>query len=828
MKIKLAIALLVASLWALMGITFYPETTQTPGSTIEILSVGGDPTGVSDNSTAFNTALNTAITKYKGPVKIHFSCGVYHFNKTVTISPSTFPYNINISADKGCVFADINTDMDPTALGVFVIPAPTGSPVLDAQIVIEGFTFIFHQPTDLVIQTNASSATGTNSIQVANASGVVPGMYVCDAIQGGNNPSCKDNTIPANFTQAQTDDTPGATVGSVTGSGPYTINLNNGTIESLGVGNGDFIHFAGTRAQATPLSGPCSLTAGSPPCAYPYAIYNNGMRGVVIRDIQLEGDWDGFYMGANDQNWTIKDINDSAMDVGIYMGQDSNFSQIINYRKWDGYGWKIPGLSPRGPNGGIALVQNYYDSLTRCLDVEGQVSGLVGVAVQCWNSKVIINSANSYGEFYGLQMDGTYSVLTLQNSAPTGWSFIGSYHTSGNSMQTQGGVNISGGVFRFIDFSDIDCGAFVPIQITGGFAKFDGGKFQNCTHNGPLSMVNVTGGYAEFNGVINDMKNSGTPANGFYAQSSTGILNVHGNTFLNDVTTGLAIQFNADNSGNNDCNNVWNGWTVGNTTAGNGPTALGNYCAANVFPPQGNACYLITQIAIPMVDPGSGTMSTNGAFTIPAIVGSFNYSLTASGLPVYIHLPANAIDGSTNASLWYFAYMTSATAGTVYHQSFANPNPVPKIPASPTPWVVGSAPGAWTDTTTHNSAIGTVPPNALGLNGRIRMRAAFTMTSDGNNKLIKPNYAGTSYGTITATTTNLAGLDCTIQEVGVTNGQNGSCFESGATSTAVSQTSFVTDTTDTTLSNTAGFSVDTTNSADVITQAHASIEICPY
>lgn len=88
-------------------------------------------------------------------------------------------------------------------------------------------------------------------------------------------------------------------------------------------------------------------------------------------------------------------------------------------------------------------------------------------------------------------------------------------------------------------------------------------------------------------------------------------------------------------------------------------------------------------------------------------------------------------------------------------------------------WAAVSCPA---DTSEDTLATITIPANALGANGSIRLHAQFSMTSSANNKTMRVRFSGgsgTQYLSITQTTISNGLVDLVIANRGATNSQVG-------------------------------------------------------
>jgi hypothetical protein len=148
--------------------------------------------------------------------------------------------------------------------------------------------------------------------------------------------------------------------------------------------------------------------------------------------------------------------------------------------------------------------------------------------------------------------------------------------------------------------------------------------------------------------------------------------------------------------------------------------------------------------ALPMISVSTGSMANNGAISgLTAL--PFTYA------SCYLYLPTNAIVAGSAAG-WYYAQMSSATAGTVFNNTYTTG--VPTIPTSPTAFAT-TGPGAFTGDTTEQGI--TLPIPALLVTSEIEYRVVFQCNNNANVKTARVRFSGSSgsqYTTIGITSTN--------------------------------------------------------------------------
>lgn len=143
---------------------------------------------------------------------------------------------------------------------------------------------------------------------------------------------------------------------------------------------------------------------------------------------------------------------------------------------------------------------------------------------------------------------------------------------------------------------------------------------------------------------------------------------------------------------------------------------------------------------LPFIKPASGTMSDNGAFVqgsaFPRTVGK-----------CYMYFDANQIAAGVAAG-WYYATGSSATAFTVFNNTYTSGNPT--VPASPTAFAV-TGPGAITGLTTEVTAqLVDVAADAVGVTGAVMGWVDWSAINNAGGKTINAEYSGGA-GTVFAT-----------------------------------------------------------------------------
>lgn len=218
--------------------------------------------------------------------------------------------------------------------------------------------------------------------------------------------------------------------------------------------------------------------------------------------------------------------------------------------------------------------------------------------------------------------------------------------------------------------------------------------------------------------------------------------------------------------------------------------------------------YVLSNSAIPFIGLSTGSVSAAGAITgITALPRAFANA--------YCWFPANALATSIAAG-WYYCTFSTTTAGTAFLNTYTSG--APTIPASPT--AVTDGKGSFTgDTGEEFGPTITVPANAIGANGALRVTTLWGYTNSAGTKTVKLRYsgnAGTAFLSASGTTTVSLSDSRLIINRGVTGSQIG-VSDGGANIPAFanpSATNPVTASVDTTAASTLVLSITRNTATD--------------
>jgi hypothetical protein len=564
---------------------------------------GADPTGATDSSTAINAAA--AATQYGVARNVYLPAGVYHIASPITIgSTSSSATGQCLVGDGFNTILDVSTDFSPSASGVVTLAGYVSDP--GVQLCVKDLTIRFHQPADIMTTTTQATSTGSSTITVSGATGILVGDYVVDATNYG---AISNYNVDAS--------TPLTTVTNIAGN---VLTLSNAVL-SPGVSSGDTVEFAQPKANFATLTSGCSLTAGSAGCKYPWAIYNNGAQTAHFDHVLIEGAWDGLYQRG--QTYHINDLYVGALDQGINQDNSLNFPQIDNYEMWSfGNG---NGVNAQNH---LAFVENYYDGNTVCANL-GRSDGLAAGKIQCWIGSVNLTSNWTYGQFDHLMMDGT-SANFAASGVSWGFAQIANFYSMAGQGSITTPIQVSGGnVYMSNAYTATSAARALTagnMLVTGGSLHIYGGII-NANENVSIPDAVVTGGTLEIdNTEMQSGKKYLYPSTPWIAQSGTGILKFEHNHFIAGGSS-AAVSIGVDNLFNKVSDNVWNGWTFQPTGS------LGSYGPNSV----GGTQTYYNPVKI------YGALNNANGTVIPSTAAS--YLGSASGGPVLSSNTYGCVDG---------------------------------------------------------------------------------------------------------------------------------------------------------------------------------------
>ena len=153
------------------------------------------------------------------------------------------------------------------------------------------------------------------------------------------------------------------------------------------------------------------------------------------------------------------------------------------------------------------------------------------------------------------------------------------------------------------------------------------------------------------------------------------------------------------------------------------------------YVPDGSGEITLLQSGVPMIlGPSGNITSTAGAFTLAAALPQ------AFTTGCYLYFPTGALYAASPYGL-YYCVMSSASAGTVYANTYSGGQPV--VPSSPT--VLTTVVGSYTQTTGANVTLisTTLPANIMGPNGKVRFDPFNTAYPANTNSKSMGLYVGT-------------------------------------------------------------------------------------
>jgi hypothetical protein len=364
-----------------------------------------------------------------------------------------------------------------------------------------------------------------------------------------------------------------------------------------------------------------------------------------------------------------------------------------------------------------------------------------------WYNGIQFNGGNSI-HMVGYNFSGSH-IGEIINGDPAAGS-VDMYQVEGKITSSAIGLNIAGNVggFNTNQTDYINNGTNVLVD-----------QSQTAVANAQLTFgssaqIDLTSGGAGIGFNLNDPGSSNSILildNAWLASATNQCLVAQsGVQWLVNISGGLIYNCGSDGIKNLSLNTVFNisgtyvhnngGWGINDAVANPNITIHsadfgGNVSGDTNFTPKTSTPSVLGQSHIPFILISSATIGNNGALT------------AATALPVtypsaYAYFPAGAIaaSGAGSAAGWYYMVFSSATAGTIYNNTYTSGTPT--IPASPTAFVT-TGPGGFTQTTgsfiTGYSL--TIPGYTIGPNGSVRAMQTYSFYGSTNNKIVKNAYS---------------------------------------------------------------------------------------
>ena len=192
--------------------------------------------------------------------------------------------------------------------------------------------------------------------------------------------------------------------------------------------------------------------------------------------------------------------------------------------------------------------------------------------------------------------------------------------------------------------------------------------------------------------------------------------------------------------------------------------------------------YTLATVAIPVIQPPSGSINASGVITL-------NTAMVVAYANAWIQLPAGAISGGLAGM--YFCKFSTNVSGQIY-TNYINPNTTAFIPTIPTSLVTAVGAGAYTPAlgSDMNSINVTLPAYALGANGSVRVHIKVTVNPTANPHIVNLKLGGVSAMAATLTSTNATSPTLSISNRGVYGSQIGELITSDRTFSTASNFTF--------------------------------------
>ena len=532
---------------------FVPIHANSPAN---VMDFGADPTGVMDSTAAIRAAIATGKNVYL-PAGEYRVSGRLLFGGDVTKSQS-------VQGDALGTTLLIDAGFDPTVTdGVLVFGWDPSSHITnqsDQRPCISNINFKFAQPADIVSVTTAASLATTNTITVADATGIIVGMAVFDSTSAAAIPS-----VPLGSSSVAT------TVTNIAGN---VITLST-AIAAPGVGLGDSIHFASTRSMFKTLAAGGTATQGGTGIRYPWAISCINSQTILIDNVMIIGAWDGVYIRGS--SFQVGRLNVMAFDVGLDIDACGNFPAVTDYRFWP---WGYASSDQYGKDRAALLTNVYYDGVTVAANF-GRTDGMAADNIQSWVGIVNLTATWTWGSFLNLFLDGTNSNLNVLSTSGSGWVQIGSFYSTKGQRTIGDAISINPTHATFLVIINnivLSSGSTFYRGITqlNGRVSINGGYIWDGL-GAARSMINVSAGTMQLSNIQLDASTARSDSYIHVLGGATGF-EISDCVFLAAPTPGaVGIVLDVDTALMSIRDVTWNGWLLTLPSAVLAGTSLGDY-----------------------------------------------------------------------------------------------------------------------------------------------------------------------------------------------------------------------------------------------------------
>lgn len=277
---------------------------------------------------------------------------------------------------------------------------------------------------------------------------------------------------------------------------------------------------------------------------YPAGIYAVASSRFKVVDVIISNAWVGINGGASGGSF-IERFECSAYSQGMVWAAALDYVHISNYHFWN-----------------FDMTSNQLAVFQDGTTVAAQLGRIDGLLATNWGiAEGIINVTSTTGTagwyvFSNLQMDGPLSQLNIAASI----NFVGvNVEFTRGSSDTMAAIVVSGGHNTFTNLTYAGTmPTIAPIQVTGGFALFNGGVLTQDATGASLATV-TAGSLICRDTYLITHNNAHTVA--WFHQSGTGVLVIDG-AFFPIAATGVAIQMDTNVAGNHVGDNYYGASTL--------------------------------------------------------------------------------------------------------------------------------------------------------------------------------------------------------------------------------------------------------------------------
>jgi hypothetical protein len=302
---------------------------------------------------------------------------------------------------------------------------------------------------------------------------------------------------------------------------------------------------ATSRATFKTLAAGGTSHNGGTGVQYPWAIATDTLNvRISVRNVSIAGSWNG--IEANKAVFWIDGLKICSFNIGISMGGTAavpvgDWAHLSDIEFW------VFGLNT------TALQNIYMDGQTIAMQIGAQ-NGLTGQNISCFTSRLVFttDAGGGWFSFTNLAMDTDQATIEVANC---GWLQITNLYTTSGTNAVRPLVSIAGGGRAIItNWYGHNSSPHQMLSVSGGDVTLVGAFLLPYDSTSDVVSVLSTGTLRMSNSKIYPT-GSGAWTRPVINQYDTSRLQVNDIDVIGDATSGTAVQFNTDQTGNR-CGNI--------------------------------------------------------------------------------------------------------------------------------------------------------------------------------------------------------------------------------------------------------------------------------